>query len=192
MSLAISAADSMSSLMQIGEHLYRDTRRSANRNIQPRLVTGLGVGVHRIFCRSLSLRSPSQPARRPIASARLDAAVPIVVLSRRRFAAGVSDPGASDLRGVKEGGGIEVLRPSLPDDRDRNGTPESRFALTRKLFAASLDSLWERRSLELGSAMRNGVAGVGTSAGSSERDSTRGVAFNVPHVISSFTAAGPS
>ena len=30
------------------------------------------------------------------------------------------------------------------------------------------------------------------SAGSSDCDNTRGVAFRVPHVISSFTAAGPS
>ena len=40
--------------------------------------------------------------------------------------------------------------------------------------------------------MRNGVAGVGTSAGSSDWDRTRGVAFSVPQVINCFTAAGPS
>ena len=58
------------------------------------------------------------------------------------MAAGVSDPGASDLRGVKEGGGIDVLRPVLPaEDRDNSGTPLSRFAFARKLFAASLESL---------------------------------------------------
>ena len=117
----------------------------------------------------------------------------IVVLSNNRFAAGVNDPGASDLRGVSEGGGMEVLLLALiPEDLDKSGIPLSRFAFTRKLFAASIDSLWESRSRELGSAILKGVTGVGTSAGSSDWDKTRGVALRVPHVISCFTAAGPS
>ena len=40
--------------------------------------------------------------------------------------------------------------------------------------------------------MRNGVLGVASSTGSSDWDIIRGVAFNVPQVISCFTAAGPS
>lgn len=133
---------------------------------QPLLVTGLGVGVHRTFCRSLALLSPSQPAKRPIASARLDAAVPMVVLSNSRLAAGVRDPGPSALRGVNEGGGIDVL-PLLvgpPVERDSIGAPLSKVAFARRLFAASLDNLWESRSRELGSAIRNGVEGVGMSS----------------------------
>lgn len=119
--------------------------------------------------------------------------MPIVDLSRRRLAAGVSDPGASDLRGVKDGGGMEPLRAApLPDNREELGRPPSRPAFARKLFDASFDSLCESRSLDDGSAMRKGVAGVGMSAGSSDCDRMRGVALSVPHVMSCFTAAGPS
>ncbi len=107
---------------------------------QPLLVTGLGVGVHLTFCKSRSLLLPSQPASRPIASARLEAAVPMV-RSSSLFAAGVKDPGASDLRGVHDGGGMDVLRPLLPDERDNRGTPLSKPAFTRRLLEASLDSL---------------------------------------------------
>ena len=116
------------------------------------------------------LLSPSQPANRPMASARLDAAVPMVVLSSNCLAAGVRDPGPSALRGVKDGGGIEVLRllPALPVDRDSKGTPLSKVALARRLFAASLDNLWESRSRELGSAIRNGGGSVSTSTESSD------------------------
>ena len=43
-----------------------------------------------------------------------------------------------------------------------------RNEIARRLFAASLESLWDNRSRELGSAMRNGVDGVGMSGGSSD------------------------
>ncbi len=106
--------------------------------------------------------------------------------------AGVSEPGASAFRGVHDGGGMEVRLLLLAFVREMSGTPLSMLAFVRKLFDASLDSLCERRSLELGSAIRKGVAGVGKSAGSSDCDRTRGVALSVPHVMSCFTAAGPS
>lgn len=74
------------------------------------LVTGLGVGVHLTLSSSFSFscRLSSQPAERVIASARLVAAVPKVVLSSSRLAAGVSEPGvAATFRwGVHDGGGI--------------------------------------------------------------------------------------
>lgn len=115
-----------------------------------------------------------------------------MVLFSSLCAAGVSDPGASAFRGVHDGGGIEVRLLLPAEERDSKGTPPRRLAFVRRLFAASLDNLCERRSRELGSAMRNGVAGVGMSAGSSDCDKTRGVALSVPHVMSCFTAAGPS
>ena len=118
--------------------------------------------------------------------------MPMVLRSRSLFAAGVNDPGASAFRGVQEGGGMDVLRPLLAEDLENNGTFPSKPAFARRLLAASLDNLCERRSRELGSAIRNGVAGVGMSGGSSDCESTRGVAFKVPHVISCFIAAGPS
>jgi hypothetical protein len=65
----------------------------------------LGLGVHRTRFKSLSLLF-SQPAALPIASALLDAAVPIVVRSSSLLAAGVSEPGASARRGVHDGGGM--------------------------------------------------------------------------------------
>jgi hypothetical protein len=68
-------------------------------------VTGLGVGVHRTRFKSLSLFL-SQPAALPIASALLDAAVPMVDLSSSLLAAGVSEPDASARRGVHDGGGM--------------------------------------------------------------------------------------
>jgi hypothetical protein len=68
-------------------------------------VTALGVGVHRTRFKSLSFLL-SQPAALPIASALLDAAVPIAVRSSSLLAAGVSDPGASARRGVHDGGGM--------------------------------------------------------------------------------------
>ena len=123
------------------------TTMRANESKKPRthhplLVTGLGVGVHRILCKSLSFRSLSHPARRVIASARLEAAVPIVVLFSSCLAAGVSDPGASDLRGVNDGGSIGPLRLVLASkDCLTIGTLLRRFALARRLLAASLESL---------------------------------------------------
>ena len=70
-------------------------------------VTGLGVGVHRTRFKSLSFSlSFSQPAALPIASALLEAAVPMVVRSSSLLAAGVSAPDASARRGVHDGGGI--------------------------------------------------------------------------------------
>lgn len=67
------------------------------------LLTGLGLGVHRTLPKSFSF-PPSQPAIRCITSARLAAAVPIVVRSNNRFAAGVKLP--SVRRGVQLGGAI--------------------------------------------------------------------------------------
>ncbi len=71
-------------------------------------VTGPGVGVHRTRFKSLSLLF-SQPATFPIASALLDAAVPIVDRSSNIFAAGVSEPDASARRGVHDGGGMSAF-----------------------------------------------------------------------------------
>lgn len=175
----------------------------------PLLVTGLGVGVHLTLLRSLSFgledSLPSQLANLPMTSARLVAAVPIVDLSSNRLAAGVSAPGASALLGVHEGGGIDPFLsefepiPTVVGVRPpRLGIP-NRPAFARKLFAAFVESLCEMRSRDEGGAMWKGVLGVEISSvaaavagSSSDCDRIRGVALSVPHVISCFTAAGPS
>ena len=144
-------------------------------------ATELGVGVQRTRLRSFCL-VPSHPDMRPIASARRVAAVPIVVRSSNRFAAGVSDPDASARRGVIDGGPMSPLR-RLP-------LPARRPALVRKDFAADDDRRCDSASRAVGPAIRNGVFGV--SAGSSDWDSMRGVPVKVPHVISCLTAEGPS
>ena len=117
---------------------------------QPRRVTGLGVGVQRTLCKSCSLAFeplPSHPDDLLIASARREAAVPIVVLSSSRRAAGVSAPSA--FLGVHDGGGMEPFRiepatlPRTLDGVRRPGTPPNSSAFARKLFAAVFDSLCE-------------------------------------------------
>ena len=58
-----------------------------------------------------------------------------------------------------------------------------------------MDNLWEIISREECAGRWNGVLGGGrddSSAGSSDWEIIRGVAFSVPHVISCFTADGPS
>jgi len=124
-------------------------------------VTGLGVGVHRTRSRSLSFL-PSQPAVLPIASALLDAAVPIVVRSSSLFAAGVSAPDASARRGVHEGGGISPFLRAWPGP--------SKVAFARRLLAAEDESLCDSASRLVGADMWKGVLGIGTdaSAGSSD------------------------
>lgn len=116
-----------------------------------------------------------------------------MVLSNNRRAAGVRFPAASDFRGVQEGGAISPFRDEgvpIPGVRPNCPRPKSP-ALARKLFEALFDNLCEIASrLEI-SCKRNGVLGGGIST-SSGFDMTRGVAPNVPQVISSLTAAGPS
>jgi len=70
-----------------------------------------GVGVHRTRSRSLSFPLVSHPDVRVIDSARLAAAVPMVLRSKSRRAAGVKLPAASDRRGVQDGGAIFPLLP---------------------------------------------------------------------------------
>jgi hypothetical protein len=144
----------------------------------------LGVGVHRTRFKSLSLLF-SQPAALPIASALLDAAVPIV-RSSSLFAAGVSAPDASARRGVHDGGGMSPFLRTWP--------APSRFAFARKLFEAEDESLCDSTSRLVGADMWKGVLGTGAdaSAGSSDCDRMRGVPARVPQVISCLTAAGPS
>lgn len=112
---------------------------------------------------------PSQAAILPIASALRAAAVPIVDLSSNLFAAGVSPPIASALRGVHEGGGIELfLALPLAGVREIPGRPNSP-ALARKLLAAFVESLCEIRSRAEGAMIWNGVLGGGKdSPGSSD------------------------
>ena len=105
-----------------------------------------GVGVHRTWLRSFSL-PPPQPDILPIASARRDAAVPSVVLSSNRFAAGVRLPGASALRGVQLGGAIEPLAGARVGVRPSIGVELlNRPALARRLFAALTESLCDNAS----------------------------------------------
>ena len=88
----------------------------------------------------------SHPDVRAIDSARLVAAVPMVLRSKSRRAAGVKLPAASDRRGVQDGGAI---LPLLPVRGVRFAWPEpSISALARRLFAALLDNLWDIASLE--------------------------------------------
>jgi len=161
------------------------------------LPRAVGVGVHRTRLRSLSTVLPvPQPDIRPIASALLAAAVPKVVLSNNLFAAGVRLPGASALRGVQLGGPIDPgfeeppragVRPNIGVELPR------RPAFARRLFDALADNLCDNASRLDGAAIWKGVLGGGiSSAGSSDLDNIRGVAFRVPHVINCLTAEGPS
>lgn len=175
------------------------TLLSANTHQCHLRVTGDGVGVHRTRLRSLffALLPPSQPAFLSIASALFTAAVPNVLLSRSRLAAGVRLPGAFDRRGVHEGGamfpflGVAPGVLETPGVRPTEPSP-SKPALTRKLLEALFESLWDMASRDEMAGMLKGVLGVGRSAGSSLCEMMRGVAFSVPHVISCLTAAGPS
>lgn len=104
-----------------------------------------GVGVHRILFISLSFGCDvAQPDALSIASARLDARAPIVVLSNNRLAAGVRFPAASDRLGVHDGGGIDPFRPGI-GVRPGVRTPNS-VAFARKLLEALLESLCDIRS----------------------------------------------
>jgi hypothetical protein len=145
---------------------------------------------------------PSHLAVRSIASALFIAAVPSVLRSSNRRAAGVRLPAASERRGVHEGGGIlpfplvPLIPPPgvlamIPGVRPSCPSPSSP-ALARKLFEALWESLWEMDSREETAGMWNGVLGVANSTVSSDLDMMRGVALSVPQVISCFTAAGPS
>jgi len=149
-----------------------------------------GVGVHRILLKSFSFpeESPCQFDAFSIASDLLEA----IVRFNNLFAAGVRFPIASTLFGVHEGGLISP-RVRSDDVREVPGglLPFNRIAFARRLFEAFAESLWEIRSRLDGPAMRNGVLGSGTSAGSSE-EIIRGVASSVPQVMSCLTAAGPS
>lgn len=148
-------------------------------------VTGLGVGVHRTRFKSLSLIF-SQAAALPIASALLEAAVPIVVRSSSLLAAGVNAPDASERRGVHDGG---AMSPFL-----RTWLTPSKLAFALKLFAAEDESLCDSTSRLVGADMWKGVLGTGAdaSAGLSDCDRIRGVPARVPQVINCLTAAGPS
>lgn len=168
------------------------------------LETGPGVGVHLALLKSFSLffPLPSHPEIRSIASALLLwATVPIADLSSSLRAAGVRFPAASDLLGVfgvNEGGAIDPPRLAegflvKPGVRATGPPRPSSPALARRLFAALFDSLLESCSREDRAGRWNGVLGGGRdSAGSSDCDIIRGVAFKVPQVISCLTAAGPS
>ena len=162
----------------------------------PRLVTGLGVGVHRTRFRSFSFAVvPSHPALRPITSARLAAAVPSVERSSSLFAAGVSAPAASARLGVHEGGPMSPFFPPPGAASDARARAEPmRFALVRSDRDAAEESLCESASREVGARMWNGVFGGGrdVSAGSSLCERMRGVPISVPMVMSCFTASGPS
>jgi hypothetical protein len=65
-------------------------------------------------------------------------------------------------------------------------------AFARKLFTALFESRSESCSRAVGAAIWNVLGGSTSSAGSSDSESIRGVAFSVPHVISCLTATGPS
>jgi len=156
----------------------------------PCFVVAFGVGVHRTRFKSCSFH----PAALSMASALRAAAVPIAVRLSKRRAAGVKFPAASEGRGVQLGGPIAPFFAVLPlkGVRDTLGVRPPRPkspALTRRLFDALLDSLWEMASRDVGAAMWNGVLGGGRS---SDCDIMRGVALSVPQVINCFTAAGPS
>lgn len=153
-----------------------------------------GVGVHRIRFRSFSLELPLplQPDIFPTASALRAAAVPSVVLSNNRFAAGVRLPGASALRGVQLGGAIEPLAGVRDGVRPSRGVePLSRPAFARRLFAAFAESLWDNVSRLDGAEIWNMFGGDISSDTSSDCDMIRGVAFRVPHVMSCLTAFEP-
>lgn len=135
-------------------------------------VTGLGVGVHRTLFNSCSRAfEPSQPACRPITSARLAAAVPNVVLSNSRLAAGVKLPSA--LLGVHVGGAIPLFfEPPASDltvDGVRGPRTLSISAFALRLFAALLDNRCDSCSRAVGAAIWNVCGGASTaSTGSSD------------------------
>lgn len=121
--------------------------------------------------------------------------MPSVERSSNLRAAGVKAPSAR--RGVHDGGGIEPFLAEFPrlvltDDGVRiPGRPRS-SALARRFFEAVFDNLCERRSRAVGAAIWKLVGGGSmASAGSSDCERMRGVAFSVPHVMSCFTALGP-
>lgn len=150
-----------------------------------------GVGVHRTLFKSFSFpdEPPCQFVVFSIASDLLEA----IVLFNNLFAAGVRFPATSALFGVHVGGPIFPRVRSDDDVRERPGVlpPPNKIAFARRLFEAFAESLWEIRSRFDGPSMRKGVLGSGTSAGSSE-EIIRGVAFNVPQVMSCWTADGPN
>ena len=87
------------------------TNCSTQHKVYPRLLEIAGLGVHLTLAISRSFALlPSQPAFLFIASALRELATPDVVLSNSLRAAGVSEPEASALRGVNEGGGISPPR----------------------------------------------------------------------------------
>lgn len=119
--------------------------------------------------------------------------MPKVLRSRRRLPAGVKLPAASDRRGVHAGGAIWPF-PTGVDflvNPGRDPLP-SKPALARRLLEALSASFRDMTSREEILGMWNGVLGGGKLTASSGFDIIRGVAFNVPHVMSCFTAAGPS
>jgi hypothetical protein len=75
--------------------------------LSPLMIVDVGVGVHRTRLRSFSF--PFDFATRVMISARLADAVPEVVRSNSRLAAGVRFPAASTLRGVQVGGPMSPL-----------------------------------------------------------------------------------
>lgn len=133
----------------ITRYPMKSIRRTRSLSHRPR-VSGLGVGVHRTLFKSFSFPLtllPSHPVLRSMASALLTAAVPIVLLSSSRLAAGVRLPAASDRRGVHEGGAIFPFLPPLgpgvlciPGVRPIWPRP-IKPALVRKLFDALFESL---------------------------------------------------
>ena len=153
-------------------------------------VTGDGVGVHRTLSTPLSLpRAPkSQPALCSMASARLLAAVPSVVLWSSLRAAGVKFPAASERRGVILGGAIVPFFPESGVFANRS----PRIAglnislLARRLRDALSESLWDIASRAEISGMWKGVAGSPVWL------IILGVESSVPHVTSCFNAAGPN
>lgn len=118
-----------------------------------------GVGVHLTLLRSLSLLV--YPLILSIASARRAAAVPMVVLSNSRFAAGVRLPGA--LRGVQDGGAIALLPCDFPRRPILRFSP-NKSALMRRLLEALLDNFLDICSRDDGSDRRKGVVGGGNGA----------------------------
>lgn len=116
-----------------------------------------------------------------------------IVLVSSLLAAGVN-PAASTLFGVQVGGAIDPLDDLLTGKgvREIPGVrPPNNSAFARRLFDASLDSLCDMRSRADGARKWNGVLGGGIDV-SSEDEIIRGVPSSFPHVISSFTPAGPS
>lgn len=149
-----------------------------------------GVGVHRTLFKSFSFAEDA-PCQFDVFSIASDLLAAIVLFSNL-FAAGVRFPATSALLGVHVGGPIF---PRVRSDEDVREIPDvlpppNRIAFARRLLEAFAESLWEIRSRFDGPSIRKGVLGSGTSSGLSE-EMIRGVAFNVPQVMSCLTAAGP-